>query len=176
MFTVTGFEPGDTCDASEGAAPAGYSKAEAWLPGARAAGGWDAVLHDHEHVERATVTVHKDFSDDNEDAVSVSLTCSGDGDVDSSPKDATDEDNVCGAPAVFTVTGFGLVIRVMRLRVRRRLVTRRMSLVARGSMLQAEGTPSCTITNTLKSATVTVHKDFSDDNEDAVERVVDVHG
>ena len=78
VFTVTGFAPGDTCDASEGAAPAGYSKDEVGLPGARdlQADGTPSCTITNT-LNSATVTVHKDFSDDNEDAVSVSLDLRG---------------------------------------------------------------------------------------------------
>ena len=129
-------------------------------------------------LNSATVTVHKDFSDDNDGCGQVSLACTGDGDVDSSPKDATDEDNASGAPAVFTVTGFtvGDTCTVSE------PVPAGYTATYGGAdcdsegvvTLEIEGSHDCTITNTLNSATVTVHKDFSDDNDDG-ERVVDVH-
>ena len=162
----TGFEPGDTCDASEGAAPSGYFKDESTCQGLELQPGGTPSCTIANTLRSAQITVHKDFSDDNDDAVSVSLTCTGDGDVDSSPKDATDEDNASGAPAVFTVTGFepGDTCDASE-----GAAPSGYSKDESGcDDLTLDGGNECTITNTLNSATVTVHKDFSDDNDDAV--------
>ncbi len=168
VFTVTGFEPGDTCDASEGAAPAGYSKAEGGCQGLELQPDGTPSCTITNTLNSATVTVHKDFSDDNDDSVSVSLTCTGDGDVDSSPKNATDEDNASGAPAVFTVTGFDPADTCDASEGAAPSGYAKDESGCDDLDLEPSGTPSCTITNTLRSAQITVHKDFSDDNDDSV--------
>ena len=60
-FKVDGFTPGDTCDASEGPAPTGYSKNESDCQ--------DLVLGTDTSCQivnttTTTITVDKDFSDD----------------------------------------------------------------------------------------------------------------
>ena len=71
-FKVEGFTPGDTCDASEGSAPAGYSKNESDCQ--------DLVLGTDTSCQivnttTTTITVDKDFSDDGTGEVTVTLTC-----------------------------------------------------------------------------------------------------
>ncbi len=166
VFTITGFTAGDQCNVSEPTIPAGYhaiygqdcKAVELAVDGA-----YDCTVTNT--LNSATVTVHKDFSDDNDDSVSVSLTCTGDGDVDSSPKNATDEDNASGAPAVFTVTGFavGDTCTVSE------TVPAGYTATYGGAdcdsegvvTLEIEGSHGCTITNTLNSATITVDKVYS---------------
>ena len=131
------------------------------MPGARVAAEGTPSCTITNTLNSATVTVHKDFSDDNEDAVSVSLKCTGDGDVDSSPKDATDEDNVAGAPAVFTVTGFEPGDTCDASEGAAPAGYSKAEGGCQGLVLQVDGTPSCTITNTLNTATFSVSKVYS---------------
>ncbi len=96
-FKVDGFTPGDTCDASEGAAPAGYSKDESDCE--------DLVLGTDTSCQivnttTTTITVDKDFSDDGSGEVTITLTCDS-GVVTEDDNTATESDD-----ATFTVDGF----------------------------------------------------------------------
>ena len=96
-FTVDGFTPGDTCDASEGGAPSGYTKDESDCE--------DLVLGTDTSCQivnttTTSITVDKDFSDDGSGEVTVTLTCDS-GDVTEDDNTATETDD-----AEFTVDGF----------------------------------------------------------------------
>ena len=140
----------------------------------------DDVLVTSEPPEEATVTVHKDFSDNNDDAVSVDLTdCSSGTDSPAGAQSATDEDNVGGAPAVFTVEGLDddTTCTVVESPVPAGYTA------TYGGDCDEEGVVTidpgdavdCTVTNTLNSATVTVKKDFSDDFNATVSVSLDLH-
>lgn len=108
----------------------------------------------------ATVTVRKDFSDDNPDSVSVELSCTS-GTVENSPLVASE-----AAPAVFTVVGAdpGATCTAVE------TVPDGYS-ADQTDCVDVELNGSCTIINTLiplGADTFTVHKDFSDNNPDAV--------
>lgn len=108
----------------------------------------------------ATVTVNKDFSDDNSDPVSVDLFCTS-GTVETTPLNASE-----GSPAVFTVGGADPGATCTALET-----------VPDGYSADQSGCDdvaldgSCTIVNTLipaEAETITVNKDFSDNNPDPV--------
>ena len=106
VFTVTGFEPGDQCNVSE-PIPAGYhgiygqdcKAVELAVDGA-----YDCTVTNE--LNSATVTVHKDFSDDNDGCGLGVAGVHGDGDVDCRRRTRRMRTTPSGAPAVFTVTGF----------------------------------------------------------------------
>ena len=107
----------------------------------------------------ATITVEKDFSDDNPDPVSVELNCTS-GTVEESPLEASEAE-----PAVFTIGGAGPDTTCTA-----------MEDVPEGysadqtDCVDVELDGSCTIFNTLiETDTITVNKDFSDDNPDPVQ-------
>ena len=84
----TGFAPGDTCDASEGGAPAGYTKDESDCE--------DLVLGTDTSCQivnttTTSITVDKDFSPNAAGEVTVTLTCES-GDVTEDDNTATEAD------------------------------------------------------------------------------------
>ena len=158
MFTVTGFDdPNATCTATE-TVPSGYTASGEPEGTCQATLGGACTITNT--LNQATVTVHKDYSDDNPTPVSVALECT-DGTVTNTPQNASDEE-AGGSPAVFTVTGFDDPNATCTA-----TETVPSGYTASG---EPEGTcqatlgGACTITNTLNQATVTVHKDYSDDN------------
>ena len=72
-FTVDGFTPGDTCDASEGTAPAGYTKNESDCQDLVLGTDTSCQIVNTQNVTFVNVT--KDFQPDNGASVTVSLTC-----------------------------------------------------------------------------------------------------
>ena len=100
-------------------------------------------------LNSATVTVIKDFIPNSAAPVSVALTCTS-GSVTQTPLNASE-----AAPAVFTVTGSlpGATCTATE------TVPAGYTANQTGCVGVAVG-GSCTITNTLNSATVTVNKDF----------------
>jgi hypothetical protein len=108
----------------------------------------------------ASVTVNKDFSDNNAATVSVGLTCTS-GIVTATPLNASEL-----APAVFTVTGANPVGTVCTA-----TETVPVGYIANQANCAAVALGgSCTITNTLNilATTITVRKDFTDNNPAAV--------
>lgn len=107
-----------------------------------------------------TITVNKDFSDNNPATVSVNLTCSS-GTVTSTPLNASES-----TPAVFTLTGANPVGTLCT-------ATESVPVGYTANQAGCAGVApggSCTITNTLNIAgnTITVNKDFTDNNPAAV--------
>ena len=158
VFTVTGFDdPNATCTTTE-TVPSGYTASGEPEGTCQATLGGACTITNT--LNQATVTVHKDYSDDNPTPVSVALECT-DGTVTNTPQNASDE-AAGGSPAVFTVTGFDDPNATCTA-----TETVPSGYTASG---EPEGTcqatlgGACTITNTLNQATVTVHKDYSDDN------------
>ncbi|GAG22013.1 unnamed protein product, partial [marine sediment metagenome] len=152
VFTVTGHTGDPMCTATESPIPTGYNST----------GTCAALLGDGEctifnTLREAEFLVRKDFSDDNPDAVSVSLVCAT-GDV--SPAGASASE---GFPAVFTVTGH--TGDPMCTATESPIPTGYNSTGTCAALL---GDGECTIFNTLREAEFLVRKDFSDDNPDAV--------
>ena len=116
-------------------------------------------------LNSATFMVHKDFSDSNASAVSMSLTC-GASTVVLTPMNATgNPDN----PAVFTVTGVPIIGTTCTATELTTPTGYTKNETACASIaLSANGTASCIITNTLNSATITVTKTYSDSSATAV--------
>src|SRR5262249_6454373 len=99
VFTVTGYNPGATCDASEGSAPAGYDKDESGCQGLAFATSPTCTLTPTLPSDPDTSRTRSSPAGPTA-AVSIALTCTS-GTVDSSPKNASP-----GNDAVFTVTGY----------------------------------------------------------------------
>ena len=98
-FKVDGFTPGDTCDASEGSAPSGYTKNESDCQDLVL--GTDTSCKIVNTLNEANITVSKQYSDSNTNAVSVTLTCEGGTVGGSNPRNVAP-----GSPQTFHVTGF----------------------------------------------------------------------
>jgi hypothetical protein len=102
----------------------------------------------------ASITVNKDFIPNNVATVPVALTCNS-GTVSTTPLNAAE-----GAPAVFTVGGANLVGTTCT-------ATETVPAGYTANQAGCVGVAlngSCTITNTLNSATITVNKDFIPNN------------
>ena len=120
----------------------------------------DAVLNFAGCVAPATITVNKDFSDNNPDSVSVDLTCSS-GMVEATPLNASE-----GAAAVFAVNGADPGTTCTASETVPAGYTADQTDCANVAL-----GGSCTILNTLLplgAATITVNKDFTDNNTAAV--------
>jgi hypothetical protein len=98
VFVLSGFGPGATCTATEGAAPDGYTSNERdCLSVAIAEKRFCTITN---KLNFASFSVHREFTDGHAGSVVLSLTCdSGTGD----PARGTARE---GSPAVFTVSGF----------------------------------------------------------------------
>jgi hypothetical protein len=95
---VSGANPvGTTCTATE-TVPAGYTANQAGCA-AVTPGGSCTITNTLNLIGGNTITVNKDFTDNNAAAVSVSLSCTS-GSVVATPRNASES-----APAVFTVNG-----------------------------------------------------------------------
>ena len=150
VFTVTGFTGDPNCSSAESPVPAGYVSS----------GPCNAALVSVSQctitnkLNSATFTVLKDFVPDSGVSVPVSLSC--DTGVAMSAGASVSE----ASPATFTVTGFTGDPNCT--------ATESPIPVGYASNGPCNGAlvslGTCTITNTLHSATVTVNKDFSDDN------------
>jgi hypothetical protein len=159
FFKITQFGKGATCTATESSVPGGYTSNAGdcrRVAIGRAASPSCTIINTRESVSSATFTVAKDFSDDNRAKVSIGLTCDS-GKVALTPLSAAE-----GQSVTFSITGFS----------------------AGATCTATEGTPpagysadesacrrvaivngkafSCTIIDTLNTATLTVHKDFTD--------------
>ncbi len=155
-FTITGFNVGATCTPTEGV-PAGYTANQAGCSSLLISDGGTASCTIINTLNTATFNVNKDFSDNSAASVTVSLSCASGSD---SPATASASEST---PASFAVTGF----------VGDPVCTATESPVpagytSSGTCNAALFAGSCTIVNTLNSATFTVHKDFSDNNPASV--------
>src|SRR4029077_13739401 len=100
VFTVTGFDAGATCSASEATVPAGYVESDNCQTKAMTTG-QDTPCTITNTLRSATFTVSKVYSPSGPTtAVSVNASCSS-GSIDATPKNAAP-----GSPSVCTVTGF----------------------------------------------------------------------
>jgi Domain of unknown function (DUF5979) len=98
VFTISGFGPGATCTATEGAAPAGYTGDERDCRNVAIAEKRSCTITNR--LNSATFSVGRTFEDGNTSSIAVEFTCNS-GTVEPSQGTARD-----GSPAVFTVTGF----------------------------------------------------------------------
>ncbi len=148
VFTVTGADPGTTCTATE-TAPVGYTADQANCVGV--ALGESCTITNQ--LDSNTIVVNKDFIPNSVAPAPVSLTCSS-GTVSVTPLNASE-----AAGAVFTVTGAlpGATCSATE--------TVPPGYTANQTdCLEVALGESCTITNTLSTATITVNKDFSDNS------------
>ena len=157
-FKVDGFTPGDTCDASEGSAPAGYTKDESDCQNLVL--GTDTSCKITNTLNSTTITVDKDFSDNNAGTVTVSLTCDS-GTVTNTDPTATETDD-----AEFKVDGFTPGDTCDASEGSAPAGYTKDESDCQNLVLGTD--TSCKITNTLNSTTITVDKDFSDNNAGTV--------
>ncbi len=160
QFTARGFADGATCQFVENPVPAGYSAGYSTdcNPTLATTGSYTCTITNT--LNSATFTVNKDFSDkpsNDTTTVSVTLNCGGVGTIVTNPTDASE-----AAPAAFTVTGIPAAGATCTATEGTAPSGYTSSGCTTGVPLPANGSASCTITNTLNSATFTVNKDFSD--------------
>jgi hypothetical protein len=163
QFTITGFSTGATCSVSEPDAPAGY--AQTGCQSVPLTNGSDAPCTITNTTTR-TFNVSKVFSDGNPAAVTVILTCD-------SPASVTNVNHTAhpgGAPASFTVSGFAPGATGCSATENPVPAGYTPDYTACTSVQMTLGaTPvTCTITNTLRSATLTVSKTYADATTTAV--------
>ncbi len=148
VFLVTGASAGATCTASE-TVPVGYTANQGNCAGV-ALGGTCTITNT---LNSASITVLKDFIPDSAAPVPVALSCTS-GTVTSTPLNAAE-----GAPAVFLVTGASAGATCTASE------TVPVGYTAnQGNCAGVALGGTCTITNTLNSASITVLKDFIPDS------------
>ena len=96
-FTVTGFQAGARCTASEDTPLSGYRLDESRCQGVPIARGGCTIVNT---LNTTQLTVRKDYTDSNTDEVLVNLDCTGGKVVEPRLKASP------SSPAVFTITGF----------------------------------------------------------------------
>jgi uncharacterized repeat protein (TIGR01451 family) len=106
-----------------------------------------------------TLIVHKDFSDGNISNVSISVTCGGGAAPASSPLNARDNPDT---PATFTINGANGGTCTATETVPAGYTPNQAGCA--NVVVSSGATVECTIINTLNTATLRVHKDFSDGN------------
>ena len=142
---MTGATPGATCTATE-TVPLGYTANQtncANVP----LGGSCTITNT---LNSNTIAVHKDFIPNSVASVPVRLTCTS-GTVAATPLGASES-----IPAIFTVTGANPGTTCT--------ATETVPLGYTANQANCTNVPlggSCTITNTLNSDTIAIHKDFS---------------
>ena len=145
LFTVTGASPGATCTATE-TVPLGYTANQANCTNVPL-GGTCTITNT---LNSDTIAVNKDFIPNSVATVPVSLTCTS-GTVASTPLNAAE-----GSSAVFTVTGASPGATCT--------ATETVPLGYTANQTNCANVPlggTCTITNTLNSDTIVIHKDFT---------------
>ena len=167
VFSITGFGEGATCTATEAASPTGYRTIARGCREVSIAAGASrscTITNRRKGVTSATLTVHKEFVPNASTAsVTISVTCKQGGQPEKSPKRATE-----AAPAVFTITKFGKRPTCTATESPRLTGYSANDSDCRNLTITRGGSVSCTIINTRKSvtsATLTVSKDFSDNNQ-----------
>ncbi len=159
-FTITGFSAGTICTATE-AVPAGYTANQAACVGILITTGGTSACAIINTLNTAQFLVNKDFVPNNAADVAVSLVCSS-GTVVNDDPGASEAD-----PANFTINGFLVGATCTAAETIPAGYTANQS-ACQNVALTLAGTSSCTIVNTLNTATFTVSKNFSDDNAAAV--------
>ncbi len=159
-FTVTGISGSTSCTATEPTTPGGYTKNETNCAGVSLGANGSASCTIINTLNSATFTVIKDFQPDNGGtAVSFSLSCGANGTVTSTPLGRNGDGNVA-----FTVTGISGSTSCTATEPTTPNGYTKNETNCASVALGANGTASCTIVNTLNSATFTVTKDFVPDN------------
>jgi hypothetical protein len=151
-FTVNGFSSaaGTTCTATETVVPSGYTSSATCS--ATLAVGSCTITN---IANTATFTVLKDFTDNNPAGVGVNVVC------DSGSVSVIDPTASEASPASFGVSAFGSAAGTT-CRATETSVPNGYSSSGSCSATLASG--SCTITNTLNTASFVVTKDFTDGN------------
>jgi hypothetical protein len=160
-ITVTGFNLGTTCTATE-AVPPGYTANQAACASIALAPGGNHSCTIVNTLNQAMLTVYKDVVPDNPlIVVVISVTCTT-GTV--SPPSANASE---GSPAVFSITGFTTPATCTATEVAPPGYNGNVAGCA-GVAIMPNGSHNCTITNTAITAPFTVVKDFSDNSAASV--------
>jgi hypothetical protein len=155
IVTVTAFSIGDTCTVTETPVPNGYA-ADAGCTNVPLQQGQTSCTV--KNTIRGTIEVVKDFSDNNNASVTINVQCNTGAVV---ADDATASE---GDPANFTITGYDLGTPCVATEIvpdgyiADQSDCQGLALSAAGSAIQ------CTIVNTARTATISVDKDFDDNN------------
>jgi hypothetical protein len=164
VFTVTNFSAGANCTASE-SVPSEYVQKRNTCTSENLpltdAGTPNCEIY---NLATATVTVNKVYTDSNAAPVTVTLYCDVGGTPNFSITPWASQPAAPFSPAVFTVTGFfaGFGCTASE-SVPPGYLQASNNCTAANLPLTAGGSPSCTITNTLNSASFTVHKTYTND-------------
>jgi hypothetical protein len=157
-FNITGSTGATSCTATEvGGLPVGYTKDESNCSGVALSTGSCTITNT---LNTATFTVNKTYSDSNQTAVTINLSCSS-GDVTSNGLSASP-----GNAAEFEVTGFTGSPNCTATETDVPAGYTTSNAACQNVGLLDPGT--CTITNTLNTGQFTVIKEFSDDNNTPV--------
>ena len=159
VFDITGAASGASCTATE-SVPSGYSANQTDCQNGNPLNGSCTIVNTL-IPGSDSFTVYKDFSDNNPDSVSVSLSCSS-GTVTNNPQWAAEV-----SPAVFNITGATGGTTCTAAESVPSGYTANQSDCQNGDPVNG----SCTIVNTLDEVPVdnfTVSKDFSDNNSASV--------
>ncbi len=160
-ITVTGFNLGTTCTATE-AVPPGYTANQAGCANIAITPGGNHTCTIINTLNQAMFTVYKDVVPDNPSIIVViTVTCSS-GTV--SPPNANASE---GSPAVFTITGFTTPATCTATESAPPGYNGNEAGCANVAIMPA-GSHNCTITNTAITEDFTVVKDFSDNNPASV--------
>jgi hypothetical protein len=160
VFSVSGFQGDPLCTATEDPnPPAGYTA----LDGGQCSDNLsDEGCTITNKLNSAKLIVKKLFSPSSDAGVNIAVDCGGNGDI--SPPAATATE---ASPAEFTITGFTppLVCSAMETPVPDGYMA---SDDCQGVQIALGGEAECTITNTLRTATLEVYKDFEPTIGDSV--------
>ena len=153
-FTVNGFGPGATCDATELPGLIGYTVDDVGCQGVALTAGAesDCTITNRAHAE---VIIRKDFTDDNPAEVTVNLTCDTGVPFDNNDNSASESE-----PSVWSVDGFDPLTQCHVTETTPSGYVEQANNCSTFTM-PLPGTPvTCTITNTPTTATLTVSKDY----------------
>jgi hypothetical protein len=151
-FTVTGFSGNPSCTATESPVPPGYDSS-----GTCTATLNTGICQITNILRTANITVNKNFQPDAPGDVAIAVACSS-GTVTANDTTASEAD-----PADFVVTGFNLGTTCNATEAVPAGYTGNQAACAAIAIVP-NGNHSCTITNTLNIAMLTVYKDFDPDN------------
>jgi hypothetical protein len=162
-FKVTGFRKGATCTATETSRPQSYRESQngcRTIPLTPGGASRCTIVHTHAHVTSAVFSVNEVFSDESTATVNVSLRCDSGAIAESSRP-------VAGvSPAVFTITGY---VAGTTCTATEPNVPTGYTAAESDCRDVALSLGKCTITNTLNATTLTVHIDFSNDDQAIVD-------
>ena len=150
---VTGFSTGATCTTTE-TVPAGYTASQAGCANVAIVVGVNPSCTITNTLNSAAFTVNKTFSDNSSASVTVGVTCTS-----GAPAPASGTVSHA-APRTYTITSFNTGATCTATETVPTGYTANQAGCA-GVAIPVGGTPSCTITNTLNSATLTVNKVYS---------------